>query len=96
MEKEKNLKGKKQMNKKGFKLVRVWVNKNNISVEFQGYKGRMIFSLNRASDLYDFLQNIDFDYIEVYHHRVLKLEADFTVEKEQEEFYNQFCKFFNL
>ena len=34
------------MNKKGFKLIRIWVNKNDVSIEFQGYKGRMHFSLN--------------------------------------------------
>lgn len=97
MEIEKNLERKKQMNKKGFKLVRVWINKNNISIEFQGYTGRMNFSLNRAGDLYDFLQNISFDYIELYHHRVLKFEADFTEgEEKQQNFYNELCRYFDL
>lgn len=85
------------MNKKGFKLIRIWVNKNDVSVEFQGYKGRMHFSLNSGGDLYEFLQNINFDYVELYHHKVLKTEADFTSgEEKQQDFYNQFCKFFNL
>lgn len=69
------------MNKKGFKSIRIWINKNNISVEFVGYKGRMNFSLYSSGDLYEFLQNIDFDYIELYHHKVLKAEADWTSEK---------------
>ena len=66
------------MNKKGFKLIRIWVNKNDVSIEFQGYKGRMRFSLSGGSDLYKFLQNINFDHVELYHHKVLKAEADFT------------------
>ena len=98
MEIEKNLeRKKKQMNKKGFKLIRIWVNKNDVSIEFQGYKGRMRFSLSNGSDLYEFLQNIDFDYVELYYYRVLKFEADFTSrEEEQQDFYNKLCKYFNL
>ena len=84
------------MNKKGFKTIRIWINKSNISIEFQGYKGRMNFSLYSGSDLYAFLQNINFDYIEVYHHKVLKLEADFTSEEKQQDFYNKLCRYFNL
>ena len=85
------------MNKKGFKLIRIWVNKNDVSIEFQGYKGRMRFSLNSGCDLYEFLQNIDFDYVELYHHKVLKAEADFTSgEEKQQEFYNKLCGYFNL
>lgn len=85
------------MNKKGFKLIRIWVNKNDVSIEFQGYKGRMRFSLYSGSDLYEFLQNIDFDYVELYHHKVLKAEADFTDgEEKQQDFYNKLCGYFNL
>jgi hypothetical protein len=85
------------MNKKGFRLIRIWVNKNDVSIEFQGYKGRMHFSLNSGSDLYEFLQNINFDYVELYHHKVLKAEADFTsVEEKQQDFYNKLCGYFNL
>lgn len=85
------------MNKKGFKLIRIWVNKNDVSIEFQGYKGRMHFSLNSGGDLYEFLQNINFDYAELYHHKVLKAEADFTSgEEKQQDFYNKLCGYFNL
>lgn len=84
------------MNKKGFKSIRIWINKNNISVEFVGYKGRMNFSLYSGGDLYEFLQNIDFDYIELYHHKVLKAEADWTSEKQRDEFNRYFCNFFDL
>lgn len=85
------------MNKKGFKLIRIWVNKNDVSIEFQGYKGRMHFSLNSGGDLYEFLQNIDFDYVELYHHKVLKAEADSTSgEEKQQDFYNKLCGYFNL
>lgn len=85
------------MDKKGFKTIRIWINKSNISIEFQGYKGRMNFSLYNGSDLYEFLQNINFDYVELYHHKVLKAEADFTSgEEKQQEFYNKLCKYFNL
>lgn len=85
------------MNKKGFKLIRVWVNKNDVSIEFQGYKGRMRFSLSGGSDLYAFLQNINLDYVELYHHKVLKAEADFTSgEEKQQDFYNKLCGYFNL
>lgn len=85
------------MNKKGFKLIRIWVNKNDVSIEFQGYKGRMHFSLNSGGDLYEFLQNINFDYVELYHHKVLKAEADFTSrEEKQQDFYNKLCGYFNL
>ena len=77
------------MNKKGFKLIRIWVNKNDVLIEFQGYKGRMHFSLNNGGDLYD--------YVELYHHKVLKAEADFTSgEEKQQDFYNKLCKYFNL
>lgn len=85
------------MNKKGFKLIRIWVNKNDVSIEFQGYKGRMHFSLNSGGDLYEFLQNINFDYVELYHHKVLKAEADFiSGEEKQQDFYNKLCGYFNL
>ncbi len=96
MEIEKNLERKKQMNKKGLKSIIIWVNKNNISVEFVGYKGRMNFSLYNGGDLYEFLQNIDFDYIELYHHKVLKAEADWTSEKQRDEFNRYFCNYFDL
>lgn len=82
--------------KKGFNSILIWVNKNNISVEFVGYKGRMTFSLNRGDDLYDFLQNIDFKYIDLYHHRVLKAEADWEDEEQRNKFNKYLCSFFNL
>lgn len=82
--------------KKGFNSILIWVNKNDISVEFYGYKGRMIFSLNRSNDLYNFLQNIDFKYIVLYHHRVLKAEADWEDQKQRNEFDKYLCSFFGL
>lgn len=48
------------MNKKGFKLIRIWINKNDVSIEFQGYKGRMRFSLSGGSDLYKFFTEYQF------------------------------------
>lgn len=81
---------------KGFKMIRIWVGKNNISVEFAGYKGRMSFSLNRGDDLFDFLHNISFKYIELYHHRILKAEADWEDKKQIDEFDKYLCRFFDL
>lgn len=83
---------------KGFHTVWIWVGKNSSSVEFQGYKGRMNFSLSRRgnNDLYEFLQNIDFEYIELYHHKVLKAEADWTDEKQRANFENFLCRFYSL
>lgn len=57
----------------------------------------MRFSLSGGGDLYEFLQNINFDYVELYHHKVLKAEADFTSgEEKQQDFYNKLCGYFNL
>lgn len=58
----------------------------------------MNFSLSRqsSSDLYDFLQNIDFKYIELYHHKVLKSEADWEDEEGMNEFNKYLCSFFEL
>lgn len=101
MEIEKNLKGKRKSNKmkkKGFNVVTIWVGKNNSSIEFAGYKGRMIFSLSRQGNnsLYEFLQNIDFGYIELYHHRTLKATAEWTSEKQRANFENFLCRFYSL
>lgn len=84
--------------KKGFHTIRIWVGNSNSSVEIAGLKGRMNFSLSRqsSSDLYDFLQNIDFKYIELYHHKVLKSEADWEDEEQRNEFNKYLCSFFNL
>ena len=50
-----------------------------------------------GGDLYEFLQNINFDYVELYHHKVLKAEADFiSGEEKQQDFYNKLCGYFNL
>lgn len=83
---------------KGFFAVIIRVGKNNSSVEFSGYKGRMNFSLSRqsSSDLYDFLQRIDFKYIELYHHKTLKAVAEWTSEKQRKEFENFLCRFYSL
>ena len=82
--------------KKGLDTVRIWISKSNVSVEFVGYTGRMRFSLYNGSDLYVVIQNIDFKYIELYHHKVLKAEADWTDEKQRNEFNRFFCNYFDL
>lgn len=86
------------MNKKGFFKITIWVGKNNSSVEFSGYKGRMNFGLSRQSsdDLYEFLQNIDFNFIELYHHRMLKATAEWGNEKQRANFENFLCRFYSL
>ena len=86
------------MRRKGFNIITIWVGKNNSSIEFSGYKGRMNFSLSRqsSSDLYDFLQNIDFEYIELYHHRTLKAVTEWTSEKQRANFENFLCRFYSL
>lgn len=83
---------------KGFHTIRIWVGKNSSSVEFGGYKGRMNFNLSRQSndDLYEFLQNIDFKRIELFHWRVLKAVADWTDEKQRKNFENFLCRFYSL
>lgn len=81
---------------KGFNTIRIWIGKSNVSVEFVGHTGRMRFSLYKGSDLYDFIQEIDFKYIELYHHKVLKAEADWTDEKQKNEFNRFFCNYFDL
>ena len=86
------------MKRKGFNIVIIWVGKNNSSIEFTGYKGRMIFSLSRrgSDDLYEFLQNINFKYIELYHLKVLKAAAEWTSEKQRANFENFLCRFYSL
>lgn len=81
---------------KGFDTVRIWIGKSNMSVEFVGYTGRMRFSLYKGSDLYDFIQEIDFKYIELYHNKVLKAEADWTDAEQRNEFNRFFCNYFDL